>query len=168
MSYSLPEFLAHAIALERESAERYLELADMMETYGKIDVSGLFREMHRYSVMHHDSIQERAGAIELPAIKSWQYRWVTPPEMTDEDAFDRELDAFTALQYAHDNELRAMNYYQSVADESDDPEVQRLAAEFAIEEKEHAEALERWIARTPRPSVTFDQDPESNVMDKHS
>jgi len=168
MSYTLPEFLAHAIALEKESAERYLELADMMETYNKNDVSGLFREMHRYSVMHHDSVRERAGTIELPTIKSWQYRWVTPPEMTDEDAFDRELDAFTALQYAHDNELRAMNYYQSVVDESEDSEVKRLAAEFAAEEKEHAEALERWIARTPRPSVTFDHDPESNVMDKHN
>ena len=29
MNYSLPEFLAHAIALEHEAAERYLELADM-------------------------------------------------------------------------------------------------------------------------------------------
>ena len=167
MSYSLPEFLAHAIALERESAERYLELADMMETYNNTDVSALFREMHRYSVMHHDSVRERAGSVELPAIKSWQYRWSAPPEMTDEDAFDRELDAFTALQYAHENELRAMNYYLSVTGDTDDPEVKRLATEFAAEEKEHAEALDRWIAKTPRPSVTFDQDPEPDVMDKH-
>lgn len=167
MSYTLPEFLAHAIAMERESAERYLELADMMETYNNTDVSALFREMHRYSVMHHDSVRERAASIDLPTIKSWQYRWTTPPEMTDEDAFDRELDAFTALQYAHENELRAMNYYLSVSDNTDDPEVKRLAAEFAAEEKEHAGALDRWIANTPRPSVTFEQDPEPDVMDKH-
>ena len=167
MSYTLPDFLAHAIAMEKESAERYLELADMMETYSNTDVSALFREMNRYSVMHHDSVKQRAGSIELPDIKSWEYRWVTPPEMTDEDAFDRELDAFTALQYAHENELRAMNYYQSVAAESDDPEVKRLATEFAAEEKEHAAALDMWIAKTPRPSVTFDHDPEPNVMDKH-
>lgn len=167
MSYTLPEFLAHAIAMERESAERYLELADMMETYSNADVSALFREMSRYSVMHHDSVKERAGNIELPDIKSWQYRWTTPPEMTDEAAFDRELDAFTALQYAHENELRAMNYYQSVADESDDPEVKRLAVDFAAEEKEHAAALDRWIAKTPRPSVSFDHDPESDVMEKY-
>ena len=167
MSYTLPEFLAHAIAMERESAERYLELADMMETYNNTDVSALFREMNRYSVMHHDSVKQRAGSIELPEIKSWQYRWVTPPEMTDEEAFDRELDAFTALQYAHENELRAMNYYQSVAAESDDQEVKRLANEFAAEEEEHAAALDRWIAKTPRPSVTFDRDPESDVMEKN-
>lgn len=167
MSYSLPEFLAHAIAMERESAERYLELADMMETYNNTQVSGLFRVMYRYSVMHHDSVRERAGDLELPVIKSWQYRWTTPPEMTDEDAFDRELDAFTALQYAHENELRAMNYYQSVAQESVDAEVKRLAGEFAAEEQEHAAALDKWIAQTSRPSVTFDQDPESDVVEKH-
>lgn len=161
MSYSLPEFLAHAIAMEHESAERYLELADMMESYGNDDVSKLFREMNRYSLLHRDSVKEKVGTIELPKIRSWQYRWTSPPEMGDEDAFDRELDAFTALRYARENEIRAKDYYQSVADESDDPEVKRLASEFAGEEQEHADALDDWIARTSRPSRTFDEDPDT-------
>lgn len=167
MSYSLPEFLAHAIAMEKESAERYLELADMMETYSNDDASSLFRAMNRFSVLHHDSVRERAGSMELPKMKSWQYRWTSPPEMADEDAFDRELDPFTALHYARENEIRAMEYYQSVAEESDDPEVKRLAIEFAAEEKEHAEALDKWITKTPRPSMTYADDPEPNVMEKH-
>ena len=161
MSYSLPEFLAHAIAMEHESAERYLELADMMETYGKDEVSQLFREMNRFSILHRDSVKERAGSIELPKMKSWQYRWTSPPEMGDEDAFDRELDAFSALRYARENEIRAMKYYQTVAEESEDQEVKRLAAEFAEEEQEHANALDGWIARTTRPSRTFDLDPDT-------
>ena len=81
--------------------------------------------------------------------------------MGDEDAFDRELDAFSALRYARENEIRAKDYYQSVADESDDPEVKRLASEFAGEEQEHADALDDWIARTSRPSRTFDEDPDT-------
>ena len=161
MSYSLPEFLAHAIAMEHESAERYLELADMMETYGNTDVSMLFRQMNHFSIMHRDSVKKRAGDIELPRIKSWQYRWTTPPEMGDEDAFDRDLDAFSALRYARENEIRAKDYYQTVARESEDPEVKRLAEEFASEEQEHADALDGWIARTPRPSRTFAQDPDT-------
>lgn len=161
MSYSLPEFLAHAIAMEHESAERYLELADMMESYGNEDVSNLFREMNRYSILHRDSVKDKAGSMELPKIKSWQYRWTSPPEMGDEDAFDRDLDAFSALRYARENEIRAKDYYQSVADESEDPEVRRLAEEFAGEEQEHADALDEWIARTHRPSRTFDQDPDT-------
>lgn len=167
MSYSLPEFLAHTIAMEKESAERYLELADMMETYNNQEVSALFREMNKYSNMHHSSVQERAGSIALPVIKSWQYRWTSPPEMTDEDAFDRSLDVYAALRYGHGNEIRAMHYYQSVAAESADPEVQHLATEFAAEEQEHAAALDRWLSRAPRPSISFADDPEPNVMDKH-
>src|SRR5512132_1333794 len=104
MSYSLPEFLSHAIALEREAAERYLELADMMEAHRNDPVSALFRDMVHYSTLHHDSIVERARGIALPALRSWQYRWRHPPEAGGEEAFDVGLDAHSALRYARGNE----------------------------------------------------------------
>lgn len=160
MSYTLPEFLAHAIAMEEEAAERYLELADMMESHRNDEVSALFRDMHRYSLMHRDSIRERVGSIELPKLKSWQYRWRTPPEMGDEDAFDYMIEAYNALRYARENEERAREYYRSVADESVDAEVKHLAGEFAAEEQEHVEAIDKWLDRTSRPSQTWKQDPE--------
>jgi len=161
MSYTLPEFLAHAIAMEDEAAERYLELADMMESHRNDDVSTLFRDMHRYSLMHRDSIRERVGSIALPKLKSWEFRWRTPPEMGDDDAFDYMMEAYNALRYARANEVRAMEYYRSVADESGDAEVKRLAGEFAAEETEHVEALDEWLGRTTRPSQTWEQDPET-------
>jgi len=48
MNYSLPEFLSYAIALEQEAEERYIELADMMETHNNLDVSKVFRNMARF------------------------------------------------------------------------------------------------------------------------
>ena len=48
MSYALPEFLAHAVALEQEAADRYLELADMMEAHRNDAVSAVFRDMTRF------------------------------------------------------------------------------------------------------------------------
>ncbi len=45
MDMTLPEFLAHAIALEHEAAERYLELADMMESYRNDEVAATVRDM---------------------------------------------------------------------------------------------------------------------------
>ena len=80
MDYTLGEFLAHALALEHEAAERYLELADMMEAHRNDAVSALFRDMVRFSRLHHDSIAERSRGIELPKLRSWQYRWTQPPE----------------------------------------------------------------------------------------
>lgn len=160
MSYTLPEFLAHAVALEHEAAERYLELADMMESYRNDEVSSVFRDMVHFSQMHRDEIKARVGSIELPKLKSWQYRWTTPPEMGGDEAFDYLIEPYHALKYARGNELRAMEYYRSVASGAEDTEVKRLATDFADEEAGHVASLDEWLARTPRPSSTWDADPD--------
>ena len=71
------------------------------------------------------------------------------------------IEAYNALKYARANEVRAMQYYRSVSEGSTDPEVRRLATEFAKEETEHVAALDKWIALTPRPSLTWKDDPEA-------
>jgi rubrerythrin len=160
MDWTLPEFLAHAIALEREAAERYLELADMMEAHRNDEVAMLFRDMVRYSRMHHDSIVERASGLALPALKASQFRWRQPPEAGGEEAFDPTLNAWDALRYARENELRAMQFYADVGEQAPDGELRRLAAEFAAEETEHVEALDDWLARTHRPAMPWSADPD--------
>lgn len=161
MSYALPEFLAHAVALEQEAADRYLELADMMEAHRNDAVSAVFRDMTRFSQLHRDEIKARVGAIELPQLKSWEYRWRSPPEVGGEEGFDYMIEAYNALKYARENEMRAMQYYRLVAEESTDTEVRRLATEFADEESEHVAALDKWIALTPPPSANWNDDPGS-------
>jgi rubrerythrin len=151
MSFTLTEFLAHAIAMEEEAAERYLELADMMEAHNNLDVSRVFRDMNHYSQLHRDSIQKRVGALQLPELKSWQYRWTSPPEVGDEDGFDYMMEPYHALEYARENERRAMAFYQSAAEAADDPELKSMATEFAKEEQEHTEALDKWLDMTLRP-----------------
>jgi rubrerythrin len=161
MSYALPEFLAHAVALEQEAADRYLELADMMEAHRNDAVSAVFRSMVRFSQMHCDSIKLRVGSAVLPQLKSWEYRWRSPPEVGGEEGFDYLIEPYNALKYARANELRAMQYYRDAAGGATDPGVQRLAAEFANEEGEHVAALDRWIEMTSRPSTSWEDDPDS-------
>lgn len=161
MTYTLPEFLAHAIAMEQEAADRYLELADMMEAHHNDAVAKVFREMYRYSELHRDSIRARAATVELPALRSWQYRWRTPPEVGGEEAFDYMIQPYNALKYARGNEVRSMKYYRSVAAQAADAELRRLAEEFAAEEREHVLGLDRWLAQTPRPSASFAEDPDT-------
>ena len=161
MSYALPEFLAHAVALEQEAADRYLELADMMEAHRNDAVSAVFRDMTRFSELHRDEIKARVVSIELPQLKSWEYRWRSPPEAGGEEGFDYLMEPYHALKYARANELRAMEYYRSVEQASADAEVKRLAAAFAEEETEHLAALDKWIALTPRPSTTWQDDPDT-------
>jgi rubrerythrin len=161
MSYALPEFLAHAVALEQEAADRYLELADMMEAHGNDGVSAVFRDMTRFCEMHRDEIKARVTSVELPQLKSWEYRWRSPPEVGGEEGFDYLMQPYHALKYARANEVRAMEYYRSVEKASRDAEVKRLAAAFAEEETEHVAALDKWIALTPRPSTGWQDDPDS-------
>ena len=161
MSYTLPEFLAHAVALEQEAADRYLELADMMEAHRNDAVSSVFRDMNRFSQLHRDEIKARVGTIELPRLKSWEYRWSSPPEVGGEEGFDYMMEPYNALKYARANEMRAMEYYRSVAVQAADAETRRLATEFADEETQHVAALDKWLALTPRPSSTWDEDPDT-------
>jgi hypothetical protein len=119
--------------------------------------------MTRFSEMHRDEIKARAVSTELPKLKSWEYRWSSPPEVGGEEGFDYLMQPYHALKYARANEVRAMQYYQSVEQSSVDPEVKRLAAAFAAEETEHVAALDKWIALTPRPSSTWHDDPEATL-----
>ncbi len=158
MGYSLAEFLAHAIALEQEAAERYLELADMMEAHNNLETASVFRDMARFSTLHGDEIKQRARALELPKLQSWQYRWTTPPEVGGDDEIHYLMTPYHALTYARDNEIRGMEYYRAAANDGADPEVKRLGNDFATEESEHVAALDKWIAMTPRPSTSWQED----------
>jgi len=151
MKYSLSEFLAHAIALEREAQERYHELADMMEAHLNFDTAKVFRDMVRFSQMHGDEIAERAKHVELRKLNSWEFRWRVSHEVGDDDGVDYLMTPYHALEYARENEIRGMNYYQTAAEKSQDAEVRRLGKEFADEEKEHVEALDLLIEKPPRP-----------------
>ncbi|MCC7166059.1 MAG: ferritin family protein [Rhodospirillales bacterium] len=160
MTDSLPEFLAHSLALEHEAAERYRELADIMENNLNPEVGAVFRDMARFSGRHHSEIKARAGAMVLPELKSWQYRWATPPEATDSLDIDFFMQPYNALRIARDNELRGYKYYRQIAREAADPEIKRLAEEFAQEERGHIAALDKWLALAHRPSETWEKDPE--------
>ena len=131
----------------------------MMEAHRNDAVSAVFRDMVRYSEMHRDEIKARVGSIELPKLKSWQYRWSSPPEVGGEEGFDYMIEPYHALKYARANEVRAMEYYRTVSNEATDAEVRRLAADFANEGKRACRGLDNWLARTPRPSATWDADP---------
>ena len=83
-----------------------------------------------------------------------------PDAAASGQGFDPQLDVYNALRYSLDNELRGLDYYSTVGQNTSDDEVRRLAAEFAAEETEHVQALEDWLARTPRPSSTWQDDPD--------
>lgn len=143
-------FLAHAIRLEADAAETYERLALQMEERANVSVSALFRKFAGYSRQHLAEARERAAreAGAVPELAPDAYRW--PDRRSPETPAPTDIQRLTvrgALEMALATERSACDFYSAVAGQTRSQEVQELAQEFAEEEAEHVEALERWLQR---------------------
>ena len=145
---SVEEFLAHSIQLEREAAERYGELADSMDSSGNREVGRLFRQLSEYSRMHMADATARAAFRKIPDITRDNTGWsdFENAETAAIWAADPMIGREQALEIALEAELAGHDYYKSVLDSTDDPEIRALAREFVDEESEHVAELHKWIA----------------------
>lgn len=155
---TVPEFLAHAVALEDESAERYEMLADTMEVHNNDAVAELFRKLMQYSEQHAEEVHAMASGMTLPNIPPWEYNWNCPDTPEGGDCFGEALNylmtPYQALNLAIHNEARGRDFYAWVSRESPDSEVRRLAGEMADEEQEHVELLQTMLEKTDPSSET--------------
>lgn len=141
-------FLAHAIKLEQDAAERFGQLADAMESCGNRHVGKLFRCLSDYSRLHLSDARARAGFRDIPAPTEVEFVWpdIESPETAAIWATDPFLGREEALQIALDAEKAGFAYYKKILDATDDPEIRALAREFVEEERGHVMELEKWIA----------------------
>jgi rubrerythrin len=149
-------FLAHAVRLEADAAETYDRLAMQMEERANVSVAALFRKLGGYSYQHLGEARERASREtgRVLELAPEEYRW--PDGRSPETPQPGELQRLTvrgALEMALATERRACDFYATIAGQTRSDAVQELAQEFAEEEAEHVEALERWLARL-EPSPT--------------
>jgi rubrerythrin len=160
MSSEVAIFLAHAIALEAEAAERYDELAGAMEVHNNPDVAALFHKLAGYSKLHLADVQKQAEGIPLPHLKPWEFEWSATgsPEAAPIEKTHYLMKPYHCIQLALQNERRGHAYYADIAYKSQDPQVRRLAGEFAAEEAEHVAILEKWASTVQEPDADWDQD----------
>lgn len=144
-------FLSHAIQLESEAAVRYQELHAAMAEAGHTEASAFFGTMAVFANKHLDEAVAMGGSHELPALDPNAFRWFggVSPEAPELEALSEVADLQSALLMALQGEHRSHVFYKQVSELSQDPEVQRIAGEFAAEEAEHVAALQQWLARKP-------------------
>lgn len=145
---SVEEFLAYAINLEREAADRYQQLALAMDAYGNREVGKLFHRLSAYSRMHLGQAQARSGFRDMPKMKPEDFLWpnLESPETAAIWGADPLLGRQHALEIALDAETAGYEFYKSVLDATRDPEIRMMAKEFVEEEAEHVSELQKWIA----------------------
>lgn len=145
---SVEEFLAYAIRLEQEAAERFGELADVMQSAGNAETAKLFRQLSDYSRLHLGDAKARAGYRDVPELLPASYQWpdFESPEKAAIWGADPMLGKGEALEIALEAEQAGYDFYKNVLDTTTDPEIKVLAAEFVSEEAGHVEELKKWIA----------------------
>jgi rubrerythrin len=145
------ELYVHAIAIEREAAERYAELAARMDREGSFAVAALFRMLAKLEARHLDELQRRAAGIELPPLTSdYSWRDGEAPETVARDLVVRGMTQRRALEIALEAENRARAFFEHAARICGDPAVRALAQEMAAEEAEHAALIGRMLERGAR------------------
>lgn len=146
------ELYTHAIAIEREAARRYAELAEAMSARGNHAVSELFRLLAGAERRHLEELERKAHGVALPPLTS-DYTWRDgeAPETVPLAPSD-SITQRSALAAALDAEKRARAFFEHAARITPDADTRALAQEMAAEEGEHAAMIERMLTRQPAPA----------------
>jgi rubrerythrin len=150
---TLPEFLAHALAIELEAMARYRDLADQMVVHRNAPTAELFSNLARLESQHAQQLHARASAIVLPSIAPWDYRWPTAesPESAPFASAHFLMTPYHALALALEAEERARAFFTDIAANTPSAEVRAMAEELAREEVQHVAAVRRLLAQEPPP-----------------
>ena len=153
---SAAELYVHAIAIEREAAERYREFATRMADQGNDELAGVFGKLAAFESEHLKTLERRTDGVALPRLAA-DYAWLDSgaPETAAHDLIFRLMTPRQALAIALQAEKRARAFFSHVQRESGDPALRALAKEMAAEEDEHMHLLEHTLARAHDPFVDW-------------
>jgi rubrerythrin len=144
---SIEEFYAHALAIEREAAERYLEFAKHFESRGEEVVAGLCANLARMEQEHFEELAQACSHLKLPALDRGGYCWFESeaPETPARELMYRVASTRQLLQIALEAERRAHEFFVEVARGTHTKGLRELASLFAAEEKEHIRLVRKAI-----------------------
>jgi rubrerythrin len=156
---STAELFAHALAVEREAAARYAELAEFMSDHDNAAVAELFARLAQIEEEHADAIVARARGLDVPALRTFEHTWFDagPPETVAHEFVFRLMTPHDALKVALEAERRARAYFEQVFANATDPDVKMLAAAMIQEEQQHIDWVERALATAPDPNIDWDK-----------
>jgi rubrerythrin len=159
---TLTEFMAQALAMEREAAQRYSDFADAMEIHNNREVAALFRKMAGIERQHATRIMVEMGWKDIPASPSGKPSWegFEAPETTPGDEVHYLMQPYHALQLALLNEQRAERFFARLSRVATDESVSAAARELRAEEQEHVKLVRAWMKKLPKPDRYWANDPD--------
>jgi rubrerythrin len=162
---SLADLYAIAYQIEADAAERYSLLAEQMEVHNNPGLARIFRDLERAEGIHRDEIVRMAGGVDIAthALAAANWRIGESPEAADLGGAHYLMTPRAALEMALTGEEQAVAFFTQVLSGSTDPAIQRLAAAFVTEEKEHVELCHRLLRRYPSSDLRSGEDPDPPI-----
>jgi rubrerythrin len=159
--FSPADLLAIAYRIEADAVERYMLLADQMETHNNPELLKVFRDLARAEGIHAEEIHRQAGDIDLAGrADSLRSSWLKgeSPEEVDLGAAHYLMTPWHALQLSLAGEKRALAFFTSIVETAKDAKVKEMAAEFVEEEAEHVNLVYRLLRKYPKPADSWSRD----------
>lgn len=155
---TIADFYAHAIAIEREAAESYRELASQMRGMGNDEVAELFERLAGAEDKHALELKSRARGIKLPRLPAGAHAWrdAGPTEVPRYELMFSRVQPQHVLLLALRAERRAKEFFTRIGARSLAPEIRKLSLDLAREEAEHLRWIERALASEPQPPIEDD------------
>jgi rubrerythrin len=159
---TLEEFMAQALLMEQDAAERYTEFADTLEQHNNHEVAALFRTMAEHEGKHARRIMAEMGWREAPPLPAHAQNWPgrESPEAAPFDEVHYLMQPWHALQLALTAERRAEAFFAVLARLTTNEAVRSAALEMRAEEAHHVALVQAWIDKTPKPDADWAVDPD--------
>jgi rubrerythrin len=152
---AVDQFYADALAIEVEASARYRVLAREMQASDNPRTAELFLKLAQLESGHADKLRNGAAAAAMPprARDGLLSRKAGQTEVPNYQFLYRNVPPYHALLMALESERRAKAYFERIRANTPDPEVKKLAAEFARDEDRHVAWLEKALAKEPQPAT---------------
>ena len=159
---TLDEFMALALLIENEAAQRYSELADAMETHNNRDVAELFRRMAAIEAKHAQKIMAEMKWRTAPAVPIGLHSWAgfESPETTPSADVHYLMQPYQALELALAGEQRAEQFFSRLVPLAKVATVRKAARELRDEEREHVALVKEWMKKVSKPATDWADDPD--------
>lgn len=160
---SVDELMGIAVAMEREAALRFGELAQAMDRSDAPELAALFRRLEALEREHEAGLGRWAEREGRGRPSPTHFQWRLPETFTDaaDGAGAHTLTPYGALAIAVSNEERAFSFYTYLAAIAPAEDIRRRAEALAREELGHVRQLramrrrafhaDRPSSRSPRP-----------------
>lgn len=159
---TLTQFMAQALAMEKEASQRYSDLADAMEMHNNREAAAMFRKLAGIERKHATRIMTEMGWTDGSPPPSGAPGWAEfeAPETTPGDEVHYLMQPYHAMQIALVNEQRAQRFFAQLARTATVEAVSIAARELEAEEREHVKLVRAWMKKLPKPDRYWADDPD--------